>query len=222
MYQLYGFPVSRAVAVQMVLEEGDLAYAYHHCDPREGDAARQSLLSVNAAGFVPVLVTPDGEVLHETAAIMVFLAETHNLTQLMPMPGDPLRARFFCKLFFQTSDIQPPMKRSFYAYRYSTDVQDTPRVHARATQMARERWGVLDAYLADNGPYHLGERFSLLDLHMAVWANYGLETPTAITDEFPAVAKVYQRVIERPRSGALLVEIRDMLGRQHATAASQI
>ena len=69
---------------------------------------------------------------------------------------------------------------------------------------ARERWAVLDAFLTADGPYHLGDRFSLLDLHMALWVNYGLGSPRDLADEFPAVGGCFARVMARPKPAALL------------------
>ena len=73
--------------------------------------------------------------------------------------------------------------------------------------MARERWSVLDGFLVADGPYHLGERFSLLDLHMAVWVNYGLGTARDLADEFPAVGACFARVMARLKAAALLDDV---------------
>lgn len=82
---------------------------------------------------------------------------------------------------------------------------------------ARERWSVLDGYLAADGPYHLGEHFSLLDLHMAVWVNYGLGTARDIAEEFPAVGACFARAMARPKSAALLDDVLVEAGKWRAT-----
>lgn len=204
MYVLYGGGVTRAVGPQMVLEEAGLPYELRVVDIHAGDHRKPEFLAVNPAGYVPALVTPEGEVLHEAAAIMVYLADRHGLDELMPPPGEILRGRFYSHLFFHTSDIQPPSKRSFYPARYALDPADTERVRDAARAMARERWAVLDGFLKADGPYHLGERFSLLDLHMALWVNYGLGSTRDLADEFPAVGDCFARVMARPKSAALL------------------
>ena len=204
MYILYGGGVSRAVGPQMVLEEAGLPYELRTVDIAGGENRTAAFLAINPAGFVPALITPEGETLHEAAAIMVYLADRHELDDMAPRPGDLLRGRFYSRLFFLTNDIQPPTKRSFYPERYALDPADTERVRDAARAAARERWAVLDGFLAADGPYHLGDRFSLLDLHMALWVNYGLGSPRDLADEFPAVGDCFARVMARPKAAALL------------------
>ena len=128
----------------------------------------------------------------------------HGLDDLAPRVDDPLRGRFYSRLFFHTSDIQPAQKRCAYPERYAIDPDHIPRVRAAAREAARERWSVLDGFLAACGPHHLGERFSLLDLHMALWVNYGVAAPRDLAEEFPAVGACFARVMARPKAAALL------------------
>ena len=102
------------------------------------------------------------------------------------------------------------MKRYYFPHRYSTNEADTPRIKARAREMAMERWTVVDGHLAANGPYHLGERFSLVDFYMTMWAALGFEPPDALLPHFPSVRDCYERIASRPRISALLKESESM------------
>ncbi len=84
-------------------------------------------------------------------------------------------------------------------------------MRAAAQEVARERWSVIDGYLAADGPYHLGERFSLLDLHMAMWVNYGVAAPRDMAEEFPAIGACFERVMARPKAAALLDDVITMI-----------
>jgi glutathione S-transferase len=218
MYILYGGGMTRSLGPQMVLEEGGLAYELRTVDTVKGEHRTPEFLALNPAGDVPVLVTPEGQVLHETAAIMLYLADRHRLRDLAPDPDDPVRGLFYCKLFYHTDDIEPPSKRYFYPDRFSTDPAAAPRIMARARQQAMERWGVLDRFLAEAGPYHLGDRFSLVDLHMALWAAYGFETTRDIVDAFPAVRRCFNLVAAWPKVGPLIAGLQNaMVEWQRAT-----
>jgi len=127
------------------------------------------------------------------------------------LPSEPARAPFLAKLFYLSNDIQPPMKRYFYAPRYALREDDVAATRARAREMALERWQVLDDFLEANGPYHLGERFSIADIQLANWAAYGFETPDDIVDAFPAVGRCLDRVMARPKCGPILENIRAMI-----------
>lgn len=209
MYILYGGGYSRAIGPQMVLEEGGLDYEQHQVDLQSGEHRTPEFLAINPAGYVPALVTPEGDVLHEAAAIMLYLADRHHLTDLAPAVDDPARGVFLSKLFYFTNDIQPALKRFYYAHRYAQGEDEIARTRQTARDMASERWGVLDRYLQDNGPYHLGERFSLADLHMALWAAYGFEGMDEILDAFPGVRRCYDLAVARPKSGPLINGMRD-------------
>jgi glutathione S-transferase len=56
--------------------------------------------------LVPVLITPDGDALYEVAALMVYLADRHQLTELAPAVTDPRRGVFLSTVFYIAGDIQ--------------------------------------------------------------------------------------------------------------------
>ena len=207
MYVLYGGGVTRALGPQMVLEEGGIAYELRIVDETKGEHRTAAYLALNPAGYIPALVTPEGEVLHEAAGIMVYLAERHGLSELMPPAGDRRRGLLFCKLFYQTNDIQPAVRRFFKPEQYSAEPEQAEGIKRRAREVALDRWSVLDRFLGAHGPYHLGERFSLADLHMALWAAYGLERPDTVLDMFPAVRRCFDLTASRPNIGPLLSDL---------------
>lgn len=211
MYILYGGKFTRAVAPQMVLEEAELPYELREVDIVADEHRAPAFLSINPAGFVPALVIPEGQMLHEAAAIMLYLADRHHLSDLIPDADSPERGQFYAKFFFLSNDIQPAMKRYYYPHRYSSDPADTPRIKTRAFETAVERWGVVEQHLAGNGPYHLGDRVSLVDFYMAMWAAFGFEESYDLLDHHPAIANCYEMVRERPRIKPLLMGIEDAI-----------
>lgn len=206
-YVLYGGGITRSVAVEVILRELDLPYELVEIDAARGEHRAAGFLRINPAGYLPALATPSGEVLHENAAIMLWLAETHEAGALAPAPRDPQRGVFLSKLFFHTNDIQPAMKRYFFAARYAPDTDGIAAVREQARAAALDRWGVLNDYLETHGPFHLGGRFSLLDPHMAVWAAYGLDSSDELLDSFAAVRRCFELAAERPKSGTLILDL---------------
>jgi glutathione S-transferase len=212
-YTLYGGGVTRSLGVEMALVELGLDYELRPVDPLKREHRTDAFLAINPAGYVPALVTPQGEALHENAAIMLWLADHHRASDLAPPLDHPLRGRFLSKLFFQTNDIQTATKRYFYPHRYAPTRDTVAAVQTAARQAVLERWGVLERHLAAGGPYHLSDRFSLLDLHMAMWAAYGLDTPDDVIAAFPAVARCFELVCERPKSGPMVIGLQDQIRR---------
>jgi len=209
MYILYGGGVTRSLGPQLVLEEGNLAYELRKIDITKQEHRAEAFLKLNPAGYVPALATPEGDVLHEAAAIMLYLADRHGLTDLAPSVDEPLRGVFLSRLFYFTNDVQPSFKRTYYARRYALRDEDTSAVAAQSEAMVRERWQVIENQLAANGPYQLGERFSLLDLHLATWAAYGFRKPADLLDDMPASKALFERVMARPKCGELIKALMD-------------
>ncbi len=127
MYVLYGGKITRAPLVQMVLDEGDIPYELREINIHGTRTPGAAYRAINPAGFVPAIITPEGDVLHETPAIMMYLAERHGLTHLAPSLSDPDRGKFLNAVFFIADDIQPEVKRFYYPHRYSPRKQTTNR-----------------------------------------------------------------------------------------------
>ena len=210
-YILYGGTFSRALGPQMVLEEGAIPYELRVVDMEAGEHFTEAFRKINPAGFTPALITPEGHVLHEAAAIMVYLADHHGLADLIPAPGDPQRGLMLTKLWYYTNDVQPAFKRFGYTQRYTLRDEDIPAMRAKARAAICERLQLREDWLTQNGPWHLGERFSLADLHLALWASYGLENIGDIVETFPAIGRVRDGVLARPKSGPLLQGLIDYM-----------
>lgn len=219
-YVLYGGGITRSVAVEVVLRELDLSYELVEIDTGRDEHRAADFLRINPAGFLPALVTPAGEALHENAAIMLWLAESHDSQDLAPPVHDPGRGLFLSKLFFHTNEIQPALKRYFFPSRYAPHPDSLAAVRAQAREAALARWQLLDDHLRVHGPFHLGDRFSLLDPHMAVWAIYGLESCDEVLERFPAIRRCFNQALQRPRSGGLLADFQRRVRHRQNTHSS--
>jgi glutathione S-transferase len=198
MYILYGGDFTRASLVQWVLEEGGIPYDFRKIDIVKGEHRAPEFLAINPAGLVPVLITPEGEALYEAAALMVYLADRHHLTDLAPAPADPRRGLFLSSVFWIASDIKAEMKRFHFPHRYSLKTEENAAIQDMSRQLVLSRLGVMNARLAKNGPYVLGDRFSLADFYLSFCIAY-LDRDAAC-GRFPEVARLYRLV--RSRSGA--------------------
>ena len=208
MYILYGGPFTRALVTEMVMLEGDIAYELRPVDILNNEHRSPEFLKINPAGWVPALITPEGERLYETPAINLYLAERHELTHLAPAVGDADRGQFLSGLHFLAGDLEPVMKRVFYAHRFVVRSQDTEAMKQMALDTALERLRVIEDRLAGDGPYFLGERFSLIDLTLAYWTNF-LEAG-GLLEAFPAVRACSERVRARPKVAATFAQIDEM------------
>ena len=212
MYTLYHQDGTRSGAALLVLEEGGLEYDLRHVDITAGEHRSERFLAVNPRGLIPTLVTDSGEVISETAAIMMYLADRHRLTELAPLPDEAGRGVLHDWLYYHVGEVQEAGKRQAYAHRYSTDPADIPRIRARAKEALLGRWGIVDRHLAAHGPYHLGSRFSLVDLYLSItaaWLQMGDERtggpdPESDLKSLPTVKRCYELVVARPKCAPVL------------------
>ena len=213
MYTLYHQDGARSTAALLTLEEGGLDYELRRVDISADEHRDPEFLALNPRGLIPALVTETGEVLGETAAIMLYLADRHRLTDLAPLPEEPGRGALHDWLFYHVGEVQAAGKRAGYPHRYSTDSEDAPRIRDQATRTLAERWQIVERHLAENGPYHLGERFSLVDLYLAMTAGWFRPDVHPLSLEaLPAVKRCYELVEARPRCGPILARHVEGLG----------
>ena len=221
MYTLYHHYGLRSTAPLLVLEEGGLPYELRTVDIAKDEHRTAAYRAINPRSMVPTLVLEDGQVLAETGAIMLYLADHHRLTHLAPLQEEPGRGALHDWLFYHVGVVQEAGKRAGVPVRYSTDADAAPGIQERALQQFVERWRIVDAHLAAHGPYHLGDRFSLVDLYLLTMSIYFEPVYGLSIDAFPAVKRCYDLVAARPKCAPILTAhiegIRDLLSRGGTT-----
>src|SRR5205085_2807112 len=83
-YIVYGAKGSGSVAVEATLELLDLPYRVIESATWESDEARDQVSTVNPLKQVPALLLPTGEVMTESAAILIWLADKFPQAELAP------------------------------------------------------------------------------------------------------------------------------------------
>src|SRR6516165_5216965 len=151
MYVLYGGEFTRATLVQWVLEEGKIEYELRKIDVLKGEHRSAEFLAINPAAFVPVLITPEGDALYEVAALMLYLADRHGLTDLAPAVTDPRRGLFLSTVFNIAGDIQSEMKRFYYPHRFSLRREDDGGIQNLAKALFLGHLDVMNTRLAKRG-----------------------------------------------------------------------
>ena len=93
---LYGAAGSGSIAVEAVLTLLNIPYLLIEAVTWEDEQARERISAVNAMRQVPTLVYAGGEIMTESAGIMIDLADRHLGSMLAPPLADPIRRQFFC------------------------------------------------------------------------------------------------------------------------------
>lgn len=151
---LYHHPFSRAALVVWMLEEVGRPYRLQFVDLQRGEQKSDAIRALNPMGKIPVLV--DGDVVvTESAAIGLYLADRYAPGRLAPAPDAPERGTFLRACLFPSAVVEPAALAKMKGW-------DVPAGQAGFgdfdTMVAS-----LEALVGD-GPFVLGERFSMADV----------------------------------------------------------
>jgi glutathione S-transferase len=171
-YRLHGSPDSANFIVRIVLEELGLSYDYSPVDRLNSQQNSEAYRRLNPQGLIPVLEVPGQDApMFETAAIVLYLAETHG--RLAPAPASPHRGRFLKWLFFLSNTLHSDLRISFKPERYVPETQAALSLHTGLIHRISGSFDHLDAELsAQGGPFLLGAELSVLDYYVAACARW--------------------------------------------------
>jgi GST-like protein len=149
---------------------------------------------------VPTLVLPGNEVMTESAAILMYLADAHPQARLAPAVTDPLRRPYLRWMVYVSSAI--------YALHWiKPDVQRIgapPELRDSVVNAVHDRiafcWSNMDAQVSP-GRYLLGDELTVLDLYVTVVSRFG-PWRTRFYEAAPKMASVVRRVDAEPRLSA--------------------
>jgi GST-like protein len=130
---------------------------------------RERLLAINPLARVPTLVAPDGEVLTESAAIILHLADLYPDSGLAPTPGDPLRPAFLNRLIWFVSVLYPTFSYRDYPERWAPDAAE--QLRERVDEFRRTLWLQFEAEVGE-AEWALGEQPSALDIYVTVMSHW--------------------------------------------------
>lgn len=195
-YVLYGCRRSGSLAVEVALAEIGVGYDFKDVDLEVNAQRDESYAAINPQRKLPTLITPGGETITESVAILLTLDERHPQAALLPPPGSAERAIALRTLLFVATEIYPIVEINDYPERFAPTPQDAPAVRERARAIWRERWLVVEKQI-EGDPFLLPSGHCLSDTYIAVvsrWAQQENWRPTHI----PKVERLTAAVAVRP------------------------
>ena len=158
MIQLYYTPRTRASRPRWALEELGVPYQLERIDLEKGEQRQPAFLKINPMGQVPVLVD-DGEVIIESGAICLYLADKFN--QLGPTPQD--RGKFYQWCFFLSGTMEPPLMDYFLHTTRFSESDRSAFVAEKGKAGVQKAVDFLETHLQDR-QFLLGDRFTMADI----------------------------------------------------------
>ena len=195
MYTLYYSPGTASMVVHLALLEIGAPHELRLVDFDVDAQHSAEYLKLNPLGVVPTLVV-DGRPLSESAALLMVLADRHPETKLAPAPGTPEHAVWQQWIVYLSNTLMSTYRLWFYPSELGM-AEHAPEVRAALQRKIEGVWNLLDAQLAANGPYLLGQEFSGVDLLLAMLMRWSRNMPHPVT-EWPALKRLADLVRARP------------------------
>jgi len=196
MFRLYQRPGWGSAIIEAQLAFYGLAHELEEVgDVFEDAAARAALARLNPVAQIPALVLPSGEVMSESAAITLYLADVAGTDALVPGPGAEARAAFLRWLVFLVANIYPCFTFADVPTRFVADAEAAKAFRAAVDEHAKGLWRAVE--VAAGAPWFLRERFSALDIYIGVMCHWR-PRPAWFAAETPKIAAIAKAAQARP------------------------
>ncbi|HWK43394.1 MAG TPA: glutathione S-transferase family protein [Stellaceae bacterium] len=201
MYTLYARPGWGSVLTEVQLAWYGLPYRIEEVGDLFADSeAAERLRGVNPLSQLPTLVLPDGQVMTESAAITLHLAEVTGRADLVPAVPRP---RFLRWLVFLVANLYPTFTYADEPARFVPGEDAQKAFRATVDAYAKRLWAIVEAEAGT--PWFLGDRFSALDIFIASMTRwrpgrewFAAEAPklhaiAVAAEASPQIAEVWRR-----------------------------
>ena len=155
-------------------------------------------LRLNLTGQVPVVIDGD-RVMRESNTIVRYLAAKHKATDLYP--EDPAARQAIEEwMDWVAYDVTHALRGAFLGGQLKEAPYDHPWYVAQGQKELIHVVGLLNKHLEENGPYLMGERFTIADIPVGLVVNrwFSLTHPGLVRPDYPAVSAYYALMTERP------------------------
>ena len=178
---------------RIVLRQLELPYESVSVDLFLGETRTAQHFGRNPDGRIPVLETDAGDMIPESAAILLHLAEG---TPLLPAPGALERARVHQWMFFEQNRIEADLAVARFMRLAGRDAT-LPEAFAQRLERGRDALAALDRGLADGRPFVAGDDYTVADIALYGYGHCGADAG-ADPREHPHVAAWLDRVEATP------------------------
>ena len=192
---LYYAPGAASFVVHWLLLELGMPHELRLVDTKAGAQKSPEYLALNPNGVVPTLVL-DGVPRFEAAGLLMTLADRDPQHRFAPAYDDPQRAEYHQWMFHLANAVQPLFRQWWYPHEPAGEAH-AETVLANVAPRIEAAWTRLDAQLAKQGPYLLGERLSAADFYLAMLMRWSRRMSRPAT-EWPHLAAFAERMRARP------------------------
>lgn len=201
---IYGAAGSGSTPVEAALTLIGLPYRLIDRADFKTLAADEAYAAINPARQIPALAFPGGELMTESAAMLIWLADRYPDAGLAPPPLHRRRAAFLRWMSFVSSAIYALFWIRDDPSRLTADPAAQAQVKARTAERIADCWALMDAQIRP-GRYLLGDQLGVLDLYVTVISRWGPRR-RRFYEVAPQMSEVVRRVDAEPALQAFWAE----------------
>ena len=181
--KLYYAKGTIAIATAIALHEAGLDFEPVRLDFRAGEQTGPEYQSINPKGRVPALVTDQG-ILTETGAILDYIADIAPAAGLRPSDAYEA-AKMREAMCYLASTMHVNHAHKMRGHRWASEESSFADMKAKSVQTMTESAAHVEDHVLQ-GPYVLGETFSLADPYLYVACNW-LEGDGVTVADYPKI-----------------------------------
>ena len=189
---VHGSPGSGSVPVEAALTLIGIPYDVIGENVVRNVAYNPAVFDVNPLGQVPALILPTGEVMTESAAILMYLADRYPAARLAPSPDDRRRPAYLRWMTYVSAAIYGLAWVRGDPMRLISDESQRQVVLDRIADRRAECWRHMDNQI-ESGQFLLGDELGVLDLYVATISPW-FPRRRRFYREAPKMAAVVRRV----------------------------
>jgi GST-like protein len=195
-YIVFGDRRSGAFAVEAALAEAGVNYEFHSVSLEKNEQKSPEYLALNPSGKMPALKLPSGEIVTESAAILLTIADRFPQAGLIPPHATFARAEAYRWIAFMASEIYPMVEIVDYPDRFAPAGAEAEALKARAIARIRERMLLVEAAIA--GPWLLAHEFCAADIYAAMFSRWSVGKDWR-GKHLPKLNALVEKLAARPR-----------------------
>ncbi len=188
-YHIYGKSFAGSLIVEFLFEETNTNYDITFLDQEKMKSP--DFLEKNPQGKIPVLITPEDNVIFESLAIITHITEKNS--SLIPEPNTLLRDKYWQYLSMLAAVMYPAYHRQHHSYQY---------VNESGYDEIRERSRILQSKLYDHienilNPYFCESRITAVDYYFYMMSRWDLNKEK-MKENRPKISSLLEKIRKKP------------------------
>lgn len=195
-YTVYGTRRSSNFTIEAALTLAGVNYDFVDVDLDSNAQREDAYAKINPTRKIPAMRLPTGEIVTESAAILLTIADRYPQKKLLPPSGSAERAQAYRWIAFFASEVYPMVEIVDYPERFTGKKSDVEATRELARDRVRDRFGIFERAIAGK-PWILASGFSIADLYAANLTRWSVGKEW-IEENCPKIQKLAAGVAARP------------------------